>query len=172
MHQSSATAALLLGLITCAGTPALGQCAFDQSSPNANEVLRDPQPVVTLDFTDAFDLQEVRLVGPDNAEWPIDWARTREEVRTTEFRVTRPLPPGRYMIEWNGYLRRHYHADGGSIPFTVAAAGDAPPDASPANANPANASLGAAPPAGAAPRSGKGSPYPAFLGAGAPQAGR
>ena len=81
------------------------------------------------------------------------------EVQSAEFRPTKPLPPGKYLVEWNGYLRRHYHPDGGSVPFTVAAAD--------AVISPAEAS-----PAGSAPRYGQGSRYPAFLGAGAPQPGR
>lgn len=157
MHSRATTAALIVGLIAWSATPARAQCAFDQSFPNANDVLSDPQPAVTLDFTDEFDLQEVRLLAGDNTEWPIDWARSTQEVRKTEFHVAKPLPPGRYMIVWNGYLRRHHHADGGSISFTVAAAGESPATAIPA----------AAPSTAAAPRAARGSPYPMFLGAGA-----
>jgi methionine-rich copper-binding protein CopC len=157
MHSRAATAALIFGLIAGAATHARAQCAFDQSFPNANDVLADPQPAVTIDFTEEFDLQEVRLLAADNTEWPTDWGRSTQEVRKAEFRVTKPLPPGPYMIIWNGYLRRHYHADGGSISFTVASAGETPTTAIPA----------AAPSTGAAPRVGRGSPYPMFLGAGA-----
>lgn len=162
MHARLAIAALLLGTIAGTGTEAVAQCAFDQSSPNANDVLRDPQPVVTIDFAMEFDLQQVRLMGADSTEWPTDWAPAGQEVRKAEFRATRPLPPGKYLIEWNGYLRRHFHADGGSIPFTVAAAGDGGPEPSPA----------AGQPSGGAPRSGRDSLYRAFLGAAAPQPGR
>lgn len=157
-----ALGALGLALGAALASPALAQCAFDQSSPNANDVLKEPRPAVTIDFTVEFDLQEVRLRGPDNAEWPTDWVRVPEEVRRAEFRVEKPLPPGKYLIEWNGYLRRHHHADGGSIPFTVAAADGAAQEGAPA----------AAPPADAAPRSAKDSPYRALLGAGAPQPSR
>lgn len=154
-------AALLAGLMAGTGSMARAQCAFDQSVPNANAVLDDPRPAVSIDFTDEFELNEVRVVAlADNSLWPTDWTRPAAQVRATSFRVTEPLPPGKYLIEWNGYLRRHFHADGGSIPFTVA--GDAPPEPSPA----------AAPPAGAAPRIGSDLRYPALLGAGAPPPGR
>lgn len=164
MHSRSTIAALaLLGLTAFATGEAQAQCAFDQSSPNANDVLRDPQPTVTIQFMLELDLQQVRLIDENMTEWPIDWVRTTEEVRMTEFRVTKALPPGNYLVEWNGYLRRHYHPDGGSIPFTVASA-DAPPEAA---ASPAEAS-----PAGAGHRNAPGSPYRAFLGAGAPKPGQ
>ncbi|MDI4665580.1 copper resistance protein CopC [Xanthobacter autotrophicus] len=161
MHPASAIAALVAGLVVGTAAPALAQCAFDQSVPNANDVLGDAEPAVTIDFTDEFELHEVRVVGSDNAEWPTDWTRPAGQVRQTAFRVTRPLPPGKYMVIWNGYLRRHYHADGGSIPFTVAAAGEAP------TPHPA-----AAPQEGGVHRVGPGSPYRVLLGGGAPQPAR
>ncbi|GLI24189.1 methionine-rich copper-binding protein CopC [Xanthobacter flavus] len=149
-------AAIAVLVLTClAATGARAQCAFDQSVPNANEVLTETQPEVTIDFTDEFRLDDVRVVSlDDKAEWPTNWARPAEEVRQTAFRMTKPLPPGKYLVEWNGYLRRHHHADGGSIAFTVAKSGDIPP-ATPAVAEPK----------AAARRSGSGSPYPMLLGA-------
>lgn len=153
MRLHAAIAVLVLA--TLAATGAKAQCAFDQSVPNANEVLTETQPEVTIDFTDEFRLDDVRVVSlDDKAEWPTDWARPAQEVRQTAFRMTRPLPPGRYLVEWNGYLRRHHHADGGSIVFTVAKPGEIPV------ATPAAAGTGAA-----APRGGSGSPYPMLLGA-------
>ena len=160
MKPASAIAALVAGLVVAASAPALAQCAFDQSVPNANDVLGDAEPAVTIDFTDEFELHEVRVIGMDNAEWPTDWSRPAEQVRKTEFRVTKPLPPGKYLVIWNGYLRRHYHADGGSIPFTVAAAGEAP------TPHPA------AQQEGGVHRVGPGSPYRVLLGGGAPQPAR
>ena len=140
-----------------AATGARAQCAFDQSVPNANAVLTETQPEVTIDFTDEFRLDDVRVVGQDDkAVWPTDWTRPAEEVRQTAFRMAQPLPPGNYLVEWNGYLRRHHHADGGSIAFTVAKAGEVPP------VPPAAAGTAAA-----ARRAGSGSPYPMLLGAAA-----
>lgn len=163
MRPASIPAAVLAGLLACAALPARAQCAFDQSAPNANAVLTETRPEVTIDFTDEFELHEVRVVAlADNTARPTDWTRPVAQVRATSFRITEPLPPGKYLIEWNGYLRRHFHADGGSIPFTVAAAGDVPPEPSPAGA----------PPAGAAPRIGSDPRYPALLGAAAPPPGR
>ncbi|WP_296581084.1 copper resistance protein CopC [Xanthobacter sp.] len=153
MRLHAAIAVLVLACL--AATGARAQCAFDQSVPNANEVLTETQPEVTIDFTDEFRLDEVRVVSlDDKAEWPTNWARPAEEVRQTAFRLTKPLPPGKYLVEWNGYLRRHHHADGGSIAFTVAKSGELPP-ATPAGAEPR----------AAARRSGSGSPYPMLLGA-------
>lgn len=157
MYQMLPAIALVAGLL--ATVPAAAQCAFDQSVPNANAVLTEAEPSVSIDFTDEFELRDVRVVSlADSSVWTTDWAPAGE-VRSTRFRITRPLPPGRYLIEWNGYLRRHFHADGGSIPFTVAAEGAPPMPAE-------------APQEGAAPRVGPGSPYRALLGAGAPQPGR
>lgn len=145
----------LLFFASLAATGAQAQCAFDQSVPNANEVLTETQPAFTIDFTDEFRLDDVRVVSlDDKAEWPTDWARPAEEVRQTVFRISKPLPPGQYLVEWNGYLRRHHHADGGSIAFTVAKPGEIPP-ATPAVAEPR----------AAARRGGSGSPYPMLLGA-------
>ena len=149
-----AAIAVVLG-VGLAATGAQAQCAFDQSVPNANAVLIETQPEVTIDFTDEFRLDDVRVVSlDDKAVWPTDWARPSQEVRQTAFRMTQPLPPGKYLVEWNGYLRRHHHADGGSIAFTVAKAGEIPP------VTPAAAGTAAA-----APRAGSGSPYPMLLGA-------
>jgi methionine-rich copper-binding protein CopC len=165
MHSRSVIAALaLLGLTALATTDAQAQCSFDQSAPNAGDVLADPQPTMTLQFLFEIDLQKVRLLDEKFAEWPIDWVRSTNEVRTAEFRATRALPPGKYLISWEGYVTVHSHPDGGSVNFTVASA-DAP--ASPASP----ASPAAAPQAGAAPRSAQGSPYRAFLGAREPQPG-
>lgn len=147
----------VLFLASLAATGARAQCAFDQSVPNTNEVLTETEPQVTIDFTDEFRLDDVRVVSlDDKSEWPTDWARPSEEVRQTAFRLTKPLPPGQYLVEWNGYLRRHHHADGGSIAFTIARPGEKPP------ATPVAAQTGAA-----APRGGSGSPYPMLLGAAA-----
>jgi len=151
-------ALLLAGLLSAAAGPALAQCAFDQSSPNANDTLKDPQPAVSLEFMLEFDLQDVRVVGADNTVWPTDWTRVDGEVRRADFHITKALPPGKYLIEWNGYLRRHRHADGGSVPFTVLAAdGTAPAGPAPA------------PRADLVPRNGPDSPYRALLGGGAPK---
>ena len=119
---------------------------------------------MTLNFSFAIDLQHVRLVGEDGAVWPLDWIKSSTDVYKAEFRATKPLPPGKYVIEWAAYVRQHYHPDGGAVPFTVAAAG---PDRVNTTAIPA-----AGPPAGAAPRDAQGSPYRALLGDSAPPAGR
>ena len=159
-----ATALALLALaLGGAGlaAPARAQCAFDQSSPNANDVVNEAEPAMSIQFMVEIELQQVRLIGPDKAEWPTDWTPVSGEVRDVAFRATKPLPPGDYLIEWNGYVRRHYHPDGGSIPFTVAAAGEAP------TPHPA-----AAPQEGGVHRVGPGSPYRVLLGGGAPQPAR
>lgn len=160
MLKRPAFAALVL-LAASAGT-ARAQCAFDMSTPNAGDVLRTAEPDMSIQFNVELELNDVRLLGPDNAPWPIDWTRGSAEVRETSFRPTKPLAPGRYMIEWNGYVRRHYHPDGGSISFTVASG-----DGDGAGISPA-----AAPPAPAAPRDAAAGPYRALLGARVPQTDR
>ncbi|WP_170149618.1 copper resistance CopC family protein [Rhodoplanes roseus] len=153
-----------IGLVAFAAPDARAQCSFDQSFPNANDVLRELQEPMALQFSIEIDLKDVRLVSEDHTEWPIDWVRVPTEVRKAEFRATKPLPPGNYSIEWNGYVRRHYHPDGGSIPFTLASTDAA--------AGAAASSAAAAMPASPAPRAAPGSPYRALLGAGAPRPGR
>lgn len=154
-------AVLALGA-SLAATPALAQCAYDQSSPAPNEVVKSAEPAVTIDFTDEFDLQDVRVVGAGNTVWTTDWKREPQDVRSASFRITQSLPPGKYLIEWNGYFRRHYHTDGGSIAFSVPAADGTIPPASP----------GVMPLAPSARPVGPGSPYRALLGAGAPKTDR
>ncbi len=156
MKVLPASAVILCGLWAVAATPAFAQCAYDQSSPAPNEVVRDPQQPVTIDFTDEFELRDVRVVGAGNTVWATDWTRGPKDVRSTTFRITDALPPGKYLIEWNGYFRRHYHDDGGSIAFSVPAADGSIPEASP----------GVMPPKPAALPAGPNSPYRALLGAG------
>lgn len=131
MTTATTLAAALFGVLACAATPAFAQCAYDQSMPSPNDVVSDPQPEVTIDFTDEFELRDVRVVGAGNTVWATNWARAPQDVRSTSFRITQTLPPGKYLIEWNGYLRRHYHTDGGSIAFSVPAADGTIPEADP-----------------------------------------
>src|SRR5262245_47823874 len=150
--------AALVVLTLLAATPARAQCSFDTSVPADNEVLAEvPDPIV-INFALGIHLQRVRLVAADGTEWPIDWSSTEENVFKAEFRATRPLPPGKYQIEWTAYVRQHYHPDGGVIPFTLA---ERDPSGAPAAATPP-----ATPPAGGARRAATGWPYRA-LGAGA-----
>jgi methionine-rich copper-binding protein CopC len=153
-------AAPLLGLMLLGATEARAQCSFDSSVPADGEVVDAVPAPMTLNFSFAIDLQHVRLVGEDGAVWPLDWMKSSTDVYKAEFRATKPLPPGKYVIEWDAYVRQHYHPDAGSVPFTVVAAGSAA-------AIPA-----AGPPAGVAPRDERGSPYRALLGGSAPPAGR
>lgn len=158
------TALPLLGLIAVTAGEARAQCAFDQSYPNANDVLPALQEPITLQFSIELELKDVRLFDESRTEVPIDWVRSPAEVRSAEFRPREPLPPGSYSIEWNGYVRRHWHPDGGSVPFTIASADG--------TATAAPVSPAAAPTAGGVPRVGPASPYRALLGAGAPSPGR
>jgi methionine-rich copper-binding protein CopC len=153
-------AAPLLGLLLLGATEARAQCSFDSSVPADGEVVEGLPAPMTLNFSFAIDLQDVRLIAEDGAVWPLDWMKSSTDVYKAEFRATRPLPPGKYVIQWAAYVRQHYHPDAGSVPFTVVAAGSASP-------TPA-----AGPPAVAAPRDAQGSPYRALLGGSAPPAGR
>lgn len=165
MRSLMAIAAVpLLGLLLLGATEARAQCSFDSSVPADGEVVEALPAPMTLNFSFAIDLQDVRLVGEDGTVWPLDWMKSSTDVYKAEFRATKPLPPGKYVIEWAAYVRQHYHPDGGSVPFTVAAAGPDRADTSPTPA--------AGPPAVAAPRGAQGSPYRALLGDSAPPAGR
>ena len=165
MRSPMAMAAMpLLGLTLLGAHEARAQCSFDSSVPTYGEVVEALPAPMTLNFSFQIDLQHVRLVGEDGAMWPLDWTRSSTEVYKAEFRATKPLPPGKYVIEWDAYVSQHYHPDAGSVPFTVAATG-------PGRAN-TTAIPAAAPPAGAAPRAAPGSPYRALLGVLAPPADR
>jgi methionine-rich copper-binding protein CopC len=151
--------AVLLGV-----TQANAQCAFDQSEPADGAVLDQPPASMTIKFLLGIHLQHVRLVGEDGRVWATDWTGTEENVFAAEFRARDTLPPGKYQIEWMGYIRQHYHGDGGVIPFTVAASAAKGEDVA---VRPA-----AAPPAAAAPRALTGWPYRALRAGSAPPADR
>lgn len=131
--------------------------------PTDGEVVTATPAPIVINFLLGIELQSVRLVDASGTEWPTDWTRIEGNVFKTEFRVTEPLPPGTYQIEWSAYVRQHYHPDGGVIPFTVAASG-ADGDA---RIRPA-----ASPPAAAARQGATGWPYRALLGGAAPTTDR
>jgi methionine-rich copper-binding protein CopC len=129
-------------LLVAAG-PACAQEMYDSSTPSEGDVLKVlPAPMV-INFLTAIHVTGLRLVGADGAEWPLEWSRTDENVFKVEFRPSRPLPPGRYQIEWSAYVRQHHHPDGGVITFTLAPQSATSGAAIPAEATPA----GGAPPA-------------------------
>jgi methionine-rich copper-binding protein CopC len=154
----------LLGCLFLATMPARAQCSFDMSVPSDGDVFAEAPAAMTIKFLFGIELQNVRLIGSDGAVWPIDWAKSAEDVFEAEFHATKPLPPGRYSIEWTAYVRQHYHPDGGVIAFTVGS-----PEA--ANAN-AGVTPAAAPPTIAAPRAALGWPYRAIRAGAAPRADR
>lgn len=162
LRRTAIAAIALLAPLGLVGGAAQAQCAFDASTPNQGDVLREADPAMSIQFNVELELSDVRLLGPDRTRLPLVWSRPSGEVRETSFRAASPLAPGHYMIEWDGYVRRHYHPDGGSISFTVATA-----DGDGANLSPA-----AAPPAAAAPRDARVGPYRALLGAAAQPTGR
>jgi methionine-rich copper-binding protein CopC len=143
-------------------TEALAQCAYDTSEPAEGAVLDRAPAAMTIKFLLGIHLQNVRLLDESDKVWATDWTGTDENVFGAEFRASDPLPPGKYRIEWTGYVRQHYHGDGGVIPFTVAAAGTNGEAVRPA----------AAPPAAAAPRAATGWPYRALRAGSAPPADR
>jgi methionine-rich copper-binding protein CopC len=149
-------------LATVAAGSASAQCTFDQSYPNANDVIQDAQAAMYLQFMPGIDLQQVRIIDLEKKEYPTDWNPTADdEVFRADFRPAAPLSPGSYLIEWLGDHKRGGHVDSGSVFFTVAS-GDGP--SGPRTLSPAVGST-----VSSAPRTGPGSPYPAFLGAGAPR---
>jgi methionine-rich copper-binding protein CopC len=131
-------------LLVAAG-PACAQEMYDSSTPSEGDVLKAlPAPMV-INFLTAIHVTGLRLVGADGVEWPLEWRKTDDNVFKVEFRPSRPLPPGRYQIEWSAYVRQHYHPDGGVITFTLAPQGAINRDAIPAEATPAGAGPPAAP---------------------------
>ena len=154
----------LTGWMILAASPADAQCSFDSSAPSWGEILKQVPDSFTLNFLFGIELQNVRVVGDDGRVWPTDWTRAENDVFKAEFHVTQGLPPGKYQLEWTAYVRQHYHSDGGSIPFTIAAndGAGATADATPA----------AAPPAAVAPPVAMGWPYRGLRGVSAPPTGR
>jgi methionine-rich copper-binding protein CopC len=158
MRVSILLAALAMSAATVTGASA--QCTFEQSYPSATDVIDDGQAAMYLQFMPGIELQQVRIIDLNKNEYPTDWTYTgEEEVFRADFRPAQPLAPGSYLIEWLGDHKRGGHVDSGSVFFTVS--GDA---AGGASVSPAVGST-----VSSAPRTGPGSPYPAFLGAGAPR---
>jgi len=148
-----------------AAAEARAQCSFDTSTPAEGDVVAESPKSMLINFLLGIHLQNVRLVGDDGTVWPLDWTPTEEDVFKAEFHVMKPLPPGKYQIEWSAYVRQHYHPDGGVIPFTVAARESTSVGA-------ADVTSAAAPPAGGAPRGVSGWPYRALREGFAPPTGR
>ncbi|SFV29560.1 copper resistance CopC family protein [Hyphomicrobium facile] len=94
---------------------------YDTSVPAVGDILKEPPTTMHISFSEGIHLTEVRLVSVDNGReiWPIEWPKTNEDVFKVEIAVTKPLPPGKYQLEWLADVRQHYHSDGGVIPFTV-----------------------------------------------------
>jgi methionine-rich copper-binding protein CopC len=131
-------------LLLVASGPVCAQEMYDSSMPSEGDVLKaSPEPMV-INFLTAIHVTGLRLVGADGVEWPLEWSKTDENVFKVEFRPSRPVPPGRYQIEWSAYVRQHYHPDGGVITFTLAPQSATSGAAIPAEAMPA----GGAPPVG------------------------
>lgn len=152
----------LLGWIWISATEARAQCSYDTSVPYEGDVLAEAPAPIVISFLLGIHLQSVRLVDGRGTVWPVDWTAAEDNVFKAEFRVTEPLPPGRYQIEWAGYVRQHHHPDGGVITFAIAR--DVSGDVA---VRPA-----AAPPAAAARPAATGWPYRALQGGVAPTTGR
>ncbi len=112
---------LMLGGALLFATQAGAQEMYDTSVPTVGDILRDPPTQMQIKFLEGIHLTEVRLVGVDNGReiWPIEWPKTDEDVFKVEIAVNKPLPPGKYQIEWIADVRQHHHPDGGVITFTV-----------------------------------------------------
>jgi len=116
---------LALGLsLSIAGfqTPsANAQEMYDSSVPAHNSVIKKSPSVITIKFMEGIYFKEVRLVStePEKKEWPLNWKKTEKNVFSISLKVPKPLPPGRYEIQWSADVRQHYHPDGGVIIFTI-----------------------------------------------------
>jgi methionine-rich copper-binding protein CopC len=112
-------ALLLQGSMLLAATQAHAQEMYDTSIPSQGDVLKEAPTPMVLNFSEAIYLTNVRVVGADGTVWPLDWQKSEENIFKAEFRVTKPLPPGEYQIEWTAYVRQHFHSDGGVITFKI-----------------------------------------------------
>jgi methionine-rich copper-binding protein CopC len=95
------------------------QETYSRSVPSLGAVLKEAPVVFSIAFTEAIYLTSVRLVSDDGTEWPIDWTKDEKDVFDVEFRATKPLPPGKYTIDWYATVRQHFHDDGGEIKFNI-----------------------------------------------------
>lgn len=127
---------LVLGASLLMPTQTRAQEMYDASVPSVGDVLRDPPKTIHIKFLEGIHLTEVRLVGVDNGReiWPIEWPKTNEDVFKVEIAVTKPLPPGKYQLEWIADVRQHHHPDGGVIPFAVTSVAATPENAAPSDA--------------------------------------
>ncbi len=153
---------VLLGLLLASGQ-AHAQEMYDTSVPFQGDVLKELPKPMTITFSTGIHLKEVTLSGSDGTQWPLAWNKTDDDVYNVAFEPTKPLPPGRYEIAWDAYVRQHGHPDGGTISFTFAPEG---------SAGVSNATPVATPTTGAAPQAAQDSPAQALQEGAARPAGR
>jgi methionine-rich copper-binding protein CopC len=109
--------AALLGLLLATGT-AGAQEMYESSIPAPGQVFKDLPEKMQITFLTSIHLTDLRLTDAAGTEWPLEWAKTEENVFDVQFRLAKPLAPGKYILEWKAYIRQHYHDDGGTISFT------------------------------------------------------
>jgi methionine-rich copper-binding protein CopC len=112
---ASLAAAWLSVAIQVAGA----QEMYDRSTPGDGETIKSSPSEIHIIFLEGIYLMDVRLKSEDGAEWPIDWKKTEEDIFNTTFHSAKELPPGKYEILWEAYVRQHRHSDGGAIKFIV-----------------------------------------------------
>jgi methionine-rich copper-binding protein CopC len=110
---------VLLGLLLASGQ-VRAQEMYDTSVPFQGDVLKELPKPMTITFTTSIHLKDVTLTGSDGTQWPLAWNKTDDDVYNVAFEPAKPLPPGKYLIEWTAYVRQHGHPDGGTISFTFA----------------------------------------------------
>jgi methionine-rich copper-binding protein CopC len=114
LGRAVAPAMLAIGMLPAA----YAHTAFSLSSPADGAVLSSAPASFTIEFSESIELKSVRLSGADGTHWPIDWARKEQRVIDAKFRSLKPLPPGKYVIDWAAVVASH--DDGGAITFSVA----------------------------------------------------
>ena len=135
---------VLLGLMLASGQTQ-AQEMYDTSGPFQGDVLKELPKPMTITFSTGIHLKDVTLSGSDGTQWPLAWNKTDDDVYNVAFEPIKPLPPGKYEIAWDAYVRQHGHSDGGTISFTFAPEGSAGvSDATPAAAQTTGAVLQAA----------------------------
>ena len=112
-------AVLLLGWLLLAATAGARavQLRLVDRRPMATSSRRCPAPM-TIKFSYAYPSAERppgrRRRGRMAAR--LDRRPTKTSSRSSSER-RKPLPPGKYQIEWAAYVRQHYHPDGGVDPL-------------------------------------------------------
>lgn len=117
LGRSPLALGLLILLASTRSAPVEGHAIIMESSPNADEVVKEPPSGLTLRFNSRIvhALSRAVLYGPDGQKLPIP-TTTRSADRIAPDRLIVPLPPlapGKYRVEWRVLAEDGHVTEGG-----------------------------------------------------------